>query len=112
MGQPLGSEQKAMHRIVSEVLHYIWDPIGIAGSVGARDEYDGYADHVFSLLWHGTDASSIAQYLVKVAGERMGLSGTEWRASLAADKLVEWRAELLRIPPNNSFKPNPLRGSA
>lgn len=94
MGQHLNSEQKALHRVVSEVLHYIWDPIGVAGSVGARDEYDGYADQVLSFLWHGAEASSIAQYLVQVADERMGLADTETQANLAADKLVEWRYEL------------------
>ena len=30
------------NRRSDEVLHYLWDPIGVAGTVMARDEYTGY----------------------------------------------------------------------
>ena len=31
-----------LHRRTDEVLHYIWDPIGVSGVPTARDEYSGY----------------------------------------------------------------------
>lgn len=91
-----GPEEKALHRAVGEVLHYIWDPIGVAGSVQARDEYDGYIGQVCSLLWQGADARQISEHLVELADRNMGLTDTQARADLAAGKLVEWRDAVTR----------------
>jgi len=41
MRQGLGAEDSRLHPAISEVLHYIWDPSGVAGVPEARDEYDG-----------------------------------------------------------------------
>ena len=91
MTDHLGPEQKALRQAVDEVLHYIWDPIGVAGIPQARGEYDGYIDHICGLLWQGADSSQIAQHLVRIADQSMGLTGTELRAGLAASKLLGWR---------------------
>lgn len=40
------------HRI-GEILHYLWDPIGVRGIPEARDEYDSYVAHVGALLERG-----------------------------------------------------------
>lgn len=96
MTDQLGSEQRALRQAVGEVLHYIWDPIGVAGVPQARNEYDGYVDHICSLLWHGADNSAITRHLVQIADQHMGLPGTETRADLAADKLLEWRDAVAR----------------
>ena len=50
MGQKLPPDQMELYRRVDEVLHYLWDPIGVAGAPEARDEYYSYLPHVFSLL--------------------------------------------------------------
>jgi hypothetical protein len=42
-------EQELLTR-VNEVLHYIWDPIGVRGEPNARDEYDSYVPEVYSLF--------------------------------------------------------------
>ncbi len=39
-----------MERLVSEVLYWVWDPIGINDQFAARDEYDTYAWQVVALL--------------------------------------------------------------
>ena len=96
MTDSLGPEQKALHQAVGEVLHYIWDPIGVAGVPQARDEYDGYVDQVCSLLWRGASNAQLAQHLVQIADEHMGLTDTESRAALAAGKLLEWRDAVTR----------------
>ena len=96
MTDRLGPEEKALRRAVGEVLHYIWDPIGVAGSVNARDEYDGYIDHVCSLLWNGASAVLISEHLVQLADQSMGLSNTQARGDLAARKLLEWRDAVTR----------------
>jgi len=96
MTRKLGPEERALQVAVGEVLHYIWDPIGVAGTPQARDEYDGYVDHVCTLLWQGADHSVLAKHLVQLADERMGLPGTESCAELAAGRLLEWRDAVTR----------------
>lgn len=52
---------------------YMWDPIGVAGIPEARDEYYSYLPHVFSLLVNPSKEGDIADYLLKIEGESMGL---------------------------------------
>ena len=77
MGQKLEPAELELYRRVDEVLHYIWDPIGIAGIPEARDEYDGYLAHVFSLLIQEEGEEEVRAYLLKTEVERMGLTTTE-----------------------------------
>jgi hypothetical protein len=34
-------DDRDLYRMVDEILHYVWDPIGVAGEARARDEYNG-----------------------------------------------------------------------
>lgn len=56
-----------------------WDPIGIAGPNGgwpeeAGDEYDSYLLQAAAKLWNGQSDSDVADYLVEIETEHMGLS--------------------------------------
>lgn len=42
MGHKLTDDGLELYRRVDEVLFYVWDPIGVANSPAARDEYYGY----------------------------------------------------------------------
>jgi hypothetical protein len=69
-----------MMRILAEkqiqrVLLTVWDPIGVKDIPEAQDEYDSYAPHVYSLLKSGRSDQQIAQELLYIATETMGLSG-------------------------------------
>ena len=66
----LGSHLEA---VVGEILHYIWDPLGVSGVPQARDEYDGYVGGVVSLLESGAGEQLICAYLTRIADENMGL---------------------------------------
>lgn len=96
MTSTLGIEAAALHRAVSEVLHYLWAPIGVAGVPEARDEYDGYVDDVCGLLWRGADADTLVAHLVGIAEASMGLPGTQERAARAAGILLIWREVVTR----------------
>jgi hypothetical protein len=85
---------------IDEVLHYIWDPIGVAGEPNARDEYYAYVPHVFSLLQRNADAEKIAAYLNEVGTKHMGLNGNPKHALLTAQHLVDWKEKLLRQRPD------------
>ena len=91
-----GPEERALHRAVGEVLHYTWDPIGVAGVVGARDEYDGYVNDVCEILWQHVDAKAVSAHLERIATEYMGLPDSKERCDLAAEKLLEWRSAVTR----------------
>lgn len=97
MGSRLSQQDQALLRFVGEVLHYVWDPIGVAGMPAARDEYDGYVRPVFSLLRSGAPASAIAAHLEYVADKRMGLPGRKEPSENAANVLIDWREHLQRV---------------
>jgi len=74
MGQKLPPDQMALYRRVDEVLTYVWDPIGIKEIPEGRDEYRGYLPQVFKRVLDATEPGSIAEYLLAVESESMGLS--------------------------------------
>jgi hypothetical protein len=81
----------ALYRAVDEVLHYLWDPIGINSVPQARDEYHGYLPKVFGMLREGADESQIAAYLTTVTTERMGLSPRTNHDRDVARILLDWK---------------------
>jgi hypothetical protein len=91
MGQKLSPADMELYRRVDEVLHYVWDPIGVAGNPMARDEYDGYLPHVFGILKENGGAEEIARYLGKVEVDRMGLKENVDGNKEVAQALLEWR---------------------
>jgi hypothetical protein len=109
----LSEKDKALLKVVDEVLHYIWDPIQIVGIPQARDEYQNYVPQVFSLLRSGATDTVISAHLQSIAVDRMGLNACQAQADEAATTLVDWLDFIEHGgAPNNSFKPKPLRGSA
>jgi hypothetical protein len=91
--------EKELYTRVGEVLHYIWDPIGVRGHPEARDEYDVYVPQVYLLLQGGATAEQIALHLDKVVTERIELNSNMERSLMASQKLLDWRAVLLRKRP-------------
>jgi len=57
-----------------EILHYVWDPIGVSGVAEARDEYDSYVPQVVRMLFENKSKEQIAHYLYEIEGQRMGLT--------------------------------------
>ena|SRR5690242_18022220 len=81
---------------VREILLRDWDPIGVSGIPGAKDEYDSYADTAYVMLMDGQAASAIAAYLFKIATQNMGLSdhgGLAEKSDHVAKLLVDLRSE-------------------
>jgi len=91
MGRQLQADQAELYRRCDEVLHYIWDPIGVSGAPGARDEYFSYLPHVFQLVCDGSGSDQIVEYLIHVQISRMGMAPNQPRAEAAAAALLEWR---------------------
>ncbi len=91
MGHELPPREAYLYKRCDEVLHYIWDPIGVAGAPGARDEYDSYLPQVFALVRASSQLEPIVYYLVSVEQDSMGLPGNLDRSRLAAGAHVGWR---------------------
>jgi putative addiction module component (TIGR02574 family) len=83
-------QEKALYQRVDEVLHYMWDPIGVCGVPEARDEYYSYLPTVFQMLINGNGAETIAGYLSSVSRESMGLGGNAARDFDVAEVLINW----------------------
>jgi hypothetical protein len=91
---------------VGEILHYVWDPIGVSGVPQARDEYDSYVPLVAQMLMEGKKEEEIARHLHRVEGETMGLSAgaspskqTEEAAAMLADHF-QWLEEKANQAPD------------
>ena len=95
MGQKLPPDRMELYRRTDEVLHYIWDPIGVAGVPEARDEYHSYLPVVFARLLDATDVE-IREYLRWVAEERMDLSADKERIDRAVEALLRWKDHCLQ----------------
>jgi len=94
-GPPVGSRitetNARLYRAVDEILHYMWDPIGVSGIPGAREEYQAYVPEVFRLLLDQGDEQAIADHLGRVATERLGMNPNRIRDLAAARAAVTWR---------------------
>jgi hypothetical protein len=91
MGRKLAPRETELYKRCDEVLHYIWDPIGVAGAPGARDEYESYLPQVFARVRDEADPEEIVKYLVSIGEQNMGMPQNRERASVAVDVLIEWR---------------------
>lgn len=72
--EPAGRVWLTIQDQIRKVLNCDWDPIGVAEMVD--DEYDMYIGHIYSLLSKEADDQEIADYLLWVEIERMGMTGT------------------------------------
>ena len=92
----LGPEDSRLHPAISEVLHYIWDPIGVAGIPEARDEYDGYVNDILSLLRSDATDAAIVDFLVEIETNGMGIERPRSNSVEAVALLLRWRALVSR----------------
>lgn len=91
MGQKLSDQDLALYRAVDEVLHYVWDPIGVGRCPQAREEYRGYLPQVFGMLRDGVEEAAIAAYLTSVTEKQMGLTARPDCDREVARILLDWK---------------------
>jgi hypothetical protein len=71
----LSVKQNQLYTFIDELLWQEWDPIGINSYFEVKDEYSSYAGQVFSLVVRGATAEELAQKLLSIEQEMIGLSG-------------------------------------
>lgn len=91
MGSKLTNTERKLYKAVDEVIHYIWDPIGVSDVPEARDEYYSYLPQVFSMLQADQSAKEIASHLKWIATDRMGLAEQPEHDLAAANLLLQWK---------------------
>jgi hypothetical protein len=88
--EPAGHVWLVIQDQIRAVLNRDWDPIGVADIVD--DEYDMYVGHIYSLLSANVDDQAIADHLLWVELERMGMTGTP------INQLLQVAAKLRNLP--------------
>ena len=78
-----------------EVLHYVWDPIGVAHVPEARDEYSGYALRVLGMLLESASPQALAAFLLEIESAGMGLTPKPEHAQHVAELLLRWKLVLV-----------------
>jgi hypothetical protein len=79
---------------VRTILLNDWDPIGVAGIPEAADEYDRYAAPIERMIAAGSPISELAEHLVGIEVDMMGLGGNPERARVVAAKLKRITREI------------------
>lgn len=84
-----------LYRQIDDILHYMWDPIGVAGIAQARDEYHSYLPQVFQFVLKQKTQNEIAEYLINIEENRMGLSPNKKAALEIAEALLNTREAII-----------------
>jgi len=91
---------------VSEVLFYVWDPIGININVTCRDEYDSYVTIISAYLLSNVDENGLNCLLLYIMEQLMGLKllknhRRKYQHQQAIQALVNWRDLFVSKFPNS-----------
>ena len=97
-------EMREIESAIRGVLMAKWDPIGVSDEPQAADEYDSYIWGIYDLLKSGANDEKIAEHLLKIETERMGLTDLEGKPFASAQALLSVAAELRGILPSISPK--------
>ena len=89
MGSRLEKRELELYKRIDEILHYVWDPIGVCEIPSARDEYYSYLPKVFKLVLNNSKNHEISAYLGKVESDSMGLTPFLKKNLEVADILLE-----------------------
>ena len=91
--------QSELERRVSEVLFYVWDPIGVNGMPACRSEYDDYVPIIAAYLMHNFDEAGLDALMLFVMETWIGVQLSK-RAQRRAQHLSalrilrEWKVDL------------------
>jgi len=79
---------------VDEILHYLWDPIGISNEPSARDEYTSYVPQIFSMLKSNMGVKDIAEKLDGFAHNEAGVDAKRMNNDTIAEILIDYHEHI------------------
>ena len=83
-----------LYKRIDDILWFDWDPIGIR-DIAPRDEYQGYVPEILGLVKAKVDRQTIADRLLELETENMGMSGTIENCLRIADKILTDRKSVV-----------------
>ena len=78
-----------LYRRIEEVVHYVWDPIGICQNPQARNEHSGYVRSIYG-NGKADDLDGLIAYMRWVL-ENMGLQIESEKMTNAAQVMLDWK---------------------
>lgn len=93
----MNQSPEELFKRVDEVLHYLWDPIGISHIPEARDEYTSYVPKIVDALLRNTPPEELAEILSGIDTNRMGLEKAIEHDLAVAKVLISWKHHLSKI---------------
>ena len=97
MKRKLKPREKELIKRTDEVLHYLWDPIGVSDSAYARDEYGTYSFQVSKKLMQDNSKEEIIDYLILIESDSFGLIANRKRAQHVARTLIDYKEKILGV---------------
>ena len=94
MKRKLDLKENELYKRIDEVLHYVWDPIGISDEPWARDEYESRVPQVFSLVVNQATPQAIADHLMEVVRKDMEVTSNERHTMRVAELLLAYREKI------------------
>jgi hypothetical protein len=85
---------RELYQRVDEVLHYLWDPAGVAHEPVAREYYGAWVPDVFAALLEDADEQRLMELLLLLETEFLGVAPRPSHARRIAELLVDWRSLL------------------
>ena len=76
-----------LYKKIDDILWFDWDPIGVNG-FAPRDEYQSYIPEIFRLVKAEANRQTIADRLLKIETEDIGMNGTIENCLKVADKIL------------------------
>jgi hypothetical protein len=83
-------KDKELYSRIDEVVHYLWDPIGVRDVPQARDEYYSYLPEIYARVKAGRLAE-LLEYMRWVVVDQMGTTFNEESARSAAEVMLSWK---------------------
>lgn len=78
-------------RELRQILYWQWDPIGVCDAFPHNaGEYDRYAWELLDMLEHEAKEDEVAEYLLRVERESIGLTVPDERRRLVAEAVAVW----------------------
>ena len=87
-------QEKEYYKRIDEVVHYIWDPIGICDEPNARDEYYGYLPGIHKATMDGCTAETMSHLLQEIVYTKMGLKPNLDRCLRASKAIISWKQRI------------------
>jgi hypothetical protein len=90
----MNNKDKELYKRIDEVLHYIWDPIGVANEPYARNEYESYVPQIFSMVKSNKELQLISKRLAEIESDRMEFTPNIENCNKVVEILIAYKKKI------------------